>query len=803
MYRHQPGKLSKGAVLDVGLKCAHSCKFCYYSYLDKSDDQFKGMRKAKFRTIEECKEILRLLKRNGFINFDVTGGEPTLHPHIVELMRYAHQDLGLHGRIITLGQFLMKKMPNCKQEKLIDDLLETGLNSFLFSLHAVTEELFNKITGESFERLQQVMYYLDKQKFQYTSNTVVFEWNYKRLPEIAREVLKHEIYLHNFIIMNAYYEWNQDGRAFGVQAKYSDIYPYLQEAVAILESNHVGVNIRYAPLCAVKGMEKNLVGMVGVRYDPYEWMNLAGHMGGAPEFCAQIIPIEEGGIEDHLTLKKSNFVHENGVKVTGIRGSNIKHFADICSECQAKDVCDGIDPNYLKLYGSEEFIPYKENVGKVPFQNERLTYTIPFLVKTSQYENIKRVVDEEFRKFKANIPSSHSQSSLPKISVVIPCYNDAIYLSEAVKSVLTQTFQDFEIIIVNDGSTDNSQEIAEKLIKNNPSYRIRLINQVNSGQPAMARNRGIFEAKGEYILPLDADDLIETNMLEECLKLLEKDKRIAIAYTDRQDFDGANQVIFAGDYNFSRLKYANHLSYCALFRKEVWQKLGGYRTNVKGCEDWDFWIAAGVQGYFGRRIPKPIFKYRRHDTGVYQEVLRDFDKKFARIILNNCEVYEQKDIVVAAELLRQALAEQSKPELMHANALIDNLKLRDINIIIFPDWSQSEDLLYQELASVITSIVTHIDKSQMTLLINIGNISEEQVALLLSDVVMNLLLGEDLDVADGPEISLVGQLDEIQWEALLPRIYARIVLENEDQGAIVTVKADILPTCELDSFSLK
>jgi pyrroloquinoline quinone biosynthesis protein E len=109
-FVHQPGRLSRGAVLDVGLKCVHSCKFCYYSYLDKSDDQFRGMRRADFRTLTECKAILDGLKRNGFINFDYTGGEPTLHQDIIEITRYAHQELGLKGRIITLGQYLMRRM---------------------------------------------------------------------------------------------------------------------------------------------------------------------------------------------------------------------------------------------------------------------------------------------------------------------------------------------------------------------------------------------------------------------------------------------------------------------------------------------------------------------------------------------------------------------------------------------------------------------------------------------------------------------------------------------------------------------
>ena len=236
------------------------------------------------------------------------------------------------------------------------------------------------------------------------------------------------------------------------------------------------------------------------------------------------------------------------------------------------------------------------------------------------------------------------EGSPPKVSVVTPCFNYGKYLQAAVESVIGQTYQNFEIIIINDGSTDNTKEVAESIIAKYPNYSIRLINQKNSGQPAISRNRGILEANGEYILCLDADDMLLPTMLEKCMNILEQDRSIAIAYTDRQDFDGVNQIVQAKNYDFSQLKYANHISYCALFRREVWDKIGGYRTNIKGCEDWDFWVAAGARGYFGRRIPEPLFKYRRHDTGVYQEVLENYNTKFAQIILNNQEIYNESDL---------------------------------------------------------------------------------------------------------------------------------------------------------------
>jgi hypothetical protein len=140
-----------------------------------------------------------------------------------------------------------------------------------------------------------------------------------------------------------------------------------------------------------------------------------------------------------------------------------------------------------------------------------------------------------------------------------------------------------------------------------------------------------------------------------------------------------------------------------------------------------------------------------------------------------------------------------------SSVLIDttllSLKLRDINLIIFPDWSQPEELLCVELAEVIRGIATHPKRSQMTLLIHTGNISEEDANLVLSAVTMDLLMQEDLDVTESVQISFVGHLGEIQWKALLARVQARIVLESENQDAIALVGAENLQACQLDSLA--
>jgi predicted O-linked N-acetylglucosamine transferase (SPINDLY family) len=135
-----------------------------------------------------------------------------------------------------------------------------------------------------------------------------------------------------------------------------------------------------------------------------------------------------------------------------------------------------------------------------------------------------------------------------------------------------------------------------------------------------------------------------------------------------------------------------------------------------------------------------------------------------------------------------------------ADTLSQNFRLGDINLIIFPDWSQPEDLLYQDLASAISTLTTHPDKSHITLLIDTQNISDEEVDILLSSLTMNLLMEDDVDITEGPEISLLGKLSDAQWKTLLPRINTRIALTTDNQSAIAQAKAETLPSSNLDSL---
>ena len=141
------------------------------------------------------------------------------------------------------------------------------------------------------------------------------------------------------------------------------------------------------------------------------------------------------------------------------------------------------------------------------------------------------------------------------------------------------------------------------------------------------------------------------------------------------------------------------------------------------------------------------------------------------------------------ELFRNYLAEN----------LAKNLRLREINLIIFPDWTQSEDELGFELQQIIQTLANHPNNEKITLIIYTSDIATEDAEMFLSSVAMNLLL-EDLDISDTIDISLVGKLEDIQWQSLLPRIYGRINLDNEDKLALSQAPASKLDCYQLDSL---
>ncbi len=198
---------------------------------------------------------------------------------------------------------------------------------------------------------------------------------------------------------------------------------------------------------------------------------------------------------------------------------------------------------------------------------------------------------------------------MSKVSIVIPCYNKELYISDAIESALAQTYKDIEIVVVNDCSGDNSAQIIKEYA--DKYEQINFINLDKNEGVVNARNLAIEKASGEYILPLDADDTIEPTYVEKAVKILEENKSIGVVYCKVKFFGDASGNLNCPEFSENYLLYSSCISSCSMFRKKDFIKCGGYRDYMKdGCEDWDLWLYFYENGYLFYRIPENLLNYR-------------------------------------------------------------------------------------------------------------------------------------------------------------------------------------------------
>ena len=226
---------------------------------------------------------------------------------------------------------------------------------------------------------------------------------------------------------------------------------------------------------------------------------------------------------------------------------------------------------------------------------------------------------------------------MPKISVIIPCYNLGQYIQEALYSVAAQTFQDYEIIVINDGSTDKK---TNQILGGLECSKLKLITTANQGL-AKARNTGILQSTGQYILPLDADDKIAPTYLEKALDILEKSKNVGIVYCKAEFFGEENFEWDLPEYSLSRMLIDNLIFASAFFRRDDWEKIGGYRSEmIYGWEDYDFWLSIIELERKVYLIPERLFYYRkRRDSMVNQMTQENKFASYKKIVNNHKELY--------------------------------------------------------------------------------------------------------------------------------------------------------------------
>lgn len=210
---------------------------------------------------------------------------------------------------------------------------------------------------------------------------------------------------------------------------------------------------------------------------------------------------------------------------------------------------------------------------------------------------------------------------MPKVSIIVPCYNQAQYLDECLQSVLLQSFEEWECIIVNDGSPDNTESIA--LTWTAKDKRFKYLSKENGGLSS-ARNAGIELACGEFILPLDADDRIGVNYSSKAVKAFIDFSDLKVVYCKAEKFGEEQGTWNLAPFSRRDLIDYNMLFCSAFYRKTEWKRVGGYdESMVHGYEDWEFWIAILKNGGEVLCIDYVGFYYRIKKDSMFKQILAD------------------------------------------------------------------------------------------------------------------------------------------------------------------------------------
>jgi glycosyltransferase involved in cell wall biosynthesis len=275
-----------------------------------------------------------------------------------------------------------------------------------------------------------------------------------------------------------------------------------------------------------------------------------------------------------------------------------------------------------------------------------------------------------------------STSDTPRVGVVVPCHNLSRFLPSAVDSVVSQTSVDWEIVIVNDGSSDDTAEVADRLVRKHSGRRIIAIDKPRGGV-SDARNAGIERTAAPYILPLDADDELEPTMIERTAAVLDREPGVAVVYTDFVAFDESGrleQPFTLPEYDFELLCGWNTVAYCSLFRREAWRLVGGYDTGLSMHEDWNFWICLGERRVGFHHLREPLFRYRRRVDGLATRANRHDLRLRAGIVTRHPNLYNDVTKTWARAVLDHRDDSAVPHEILARNTLVRHLQEENVRL---------------------------------------------------------------------------------------------------------------------------
>jgi glycosyltransferase involved in cell wall biosynthesis len=259
------------------------------------------------------------------------------------------------------------------------------------------------------------------------------------------------------------------------------------------------------------------------------------------------------------------------------------------------------------------------------------------------------------------------------ISIIIPCYNSEGTLQSTLKSVSDQSFQNWEAIIINDGSTDETEEIALKWSK--VDKRFKYFSKQNEGL-GKTRNFGIERAEGKYILPLDSDNLVGKDFVSAALKIFENNPEIGVVHGNAEYFGDRTGIWVMGKFDLQKMLVHNYIDACAIYKRDLWTAVGGYDEKMphQGHEDWEFWLALGSLNVPFCYLNEITFKYFVSSTSM----IRSFSKEMTienqdYIVKKHSKLYHEEycKSIVSRERIGKEFARKIKSKKFVINLFFD------------------------------------------------------------------------------------------------------------------------------------
>jgi glycosyltransferase involved in cell wall biosynthesis len=302
---------------------------------------------------------------------------------------------------------------------------------------------------------------------------------------------------------------------------------------------------------------------------------------------------------------------------------------------------------------------------------------------------------------------------IPEISVIIPVFNAATFLHESIESILNQTFSDFELIILNDKSTDESLEIIKKI--QSKDNRIIIIDKEQNVGPAYLRNEGINAAKGKFIALMDADDIAIPTRFEKQIAVLKNNPEIGVCGTGFTFFGSKKNKTIKHSIHHDAIK-VSFLHSCnignptVMFKKEVLGDLK-FDNDFVPAEDYDLWSRLLAKTNF-YNIPESLLNYRQHDNNISKTKIDNVNRSVKRVKINQLAALEVNpadpkiDFYLNAVSLQKRLSPQEIIETINASKFLvsQNEKLKYFN----------QDLLEKHINKVLVRTIRNAGSFNIT-----------------------------------------------------------------------------------------